>query len=56
MDGKLTNTGYQMLIDKIRRRTIDIPDGMTADEMRNWLNGFEAGMNMATGVIEECMR
>lgn len=45
--------GYQMLIDRIKRRPIIFPEGLSDRELLWWTNGYEACFRKIISIIEE---
>lgn len=51
---QVAHMNFQTILDRLRRRPIDIPKGKNADELREWFDGYEACMATVTKIIEEC--
>lgn len=48
----MTDIGYQNIIDSLDRLIIEVPEGMTADQVTYWLKGYMASKYDAVKVIE----
>lgn len=50
---KMTNIGYDYILQQISQMTIVPPKDLTANELTRWLNGYQACMNSIVKMIVE---
>lgn len=50
---ELTKMGYDMILDRIGRLKVTMPDAMTSNEMMLWLGGYQECKNQIVDLVEK---
>lgn len=49
----LTKLGIDILVERILKRSVEVPKELTADELMEWLNGYTSCQQTILNIIED---
>lgn len=49
----MADNSYQMLVDKLKHRPVNIPEDIEPEDLTMWLLGYQACIDQITHIIDE---